>query len=87
MDFQDFLRERLKKQFSRQLFKMIPIDLHECLKKILCLKFNEEPPYDYILYCLNLCFEKVVNARIPIGPPSNHLQMSIQAVQSNDSVS
>jgi len=52
---------------------MIPIDLNECLKKILCLKFNEEPPYDYILYCLNLCFEKVVNARIPIGPPSNDL--------------
>jgi len=49
MDFQDFLRERLQKQFTRQLFKMIPVDLHECLKKILCLKFHEEPPYDFIL--------------------------------------
>jgi len=73
MDFQDFLRERLQKQYTRQLFMMIPIDLHECLKKILCLKFHEEPPYDYILKSLQNCFEKAIHARIPKCPPSNSI--------------
>ena len=62
--------ERMKKQYSLQLFKMVPKDMHDCLKQVLCLKFEMEPPYDYILHCLNLCFEKLIRDREPVCPPS-----------------
>ena len=42
---------------------MIPVELHEVFKTCICLKFQEEPPYDELLECLQVCFEKAVNAR------------------------
>ena len=52
---------------------MIPIDLYDCLKKILCLNFGDVPPYDYILKSLEICFEKAVNANTPKCPPSMNI--------------
>ena len=52
MQFSDFLRHRLKRYYSRELFTKIPENLQVCLKRVMCIKFNEEPPYDQILQCL-----------------------------------
>ena len=70
MDFQDYLQKRLQKTYTRQLFSMVPRDLHNCLKKVLMLAFDQEPPYDYILDQLQKCFDQAVNMSMPIGPPS-----------------
>lgn len=70
MQFSDYLLERLKKKYTLELFKTLPQDLHNCLKRVLCLKFDGEPPYDHILQCLDLCYEKAVKANSPICPPS-----------------
>ena len=40
----------------------------DCLKQVLCLKFESEPPYDYIFSCLNLCLEKVLQDDEPNRP-------------------
>ena len=50
---------------------MIPNDLYDCLKKVLCLKFDQEPPYDYILENLQNCFMKANVALTPQAPPSS----------------
>ena len=34
---------------TKQLFKMIPAHLEECLKYVLLLNFDEEPKYDYLI--------------------------------------
>ena len=70
LDFQDYLQKRLQKTYTRQLFSMIPQDLNMCLKRVLMLAFDQEPPYDYILSSLQHCFEKAVAMNTPIGPPS-----------------
>ena len=49
---------------------MIPPDLFECLKKVFCMNFSDEPPYDYIMKSLQHCFEKALNATVPKCPPS-----------------
>ena len=49
--FQDLLKERLKRHYSCQLFKMVPNNLQECLKSVLCLKYEDTPNYDHILNC------------------------------------
>ena len=74
MDFQDFLRERLQKQYTHQLFKMIPVDLHNCLKKVITMRFTDEPPYERIDKCLQVCFEKSILASIPKSPISSGMQ-------------
>ena len=71
MKFSDFLLERLQKKYTRKLFQMIPNDLYDCLKKVLCLKFDQEPPYDYILKNLQNCFMKANRALTPQAPPSS----------------
>ena len=70
MDFQDYLQKRMQKTYTRQLFTMIPQDLHTCLKRVLMLQFDEEPPYDDILNTLQSFFEKSVALKTPSGPPS-----------------
>ena len=37
---------------------MTPIELKDCVRRNLRLKFKEEPPYDDILNCLNRCYEE-----------------------------
>ena len=55
-DFLSTLQERFKTTLVRKLFKMVPPDLVGCLKKVLCLRYDEEPPYDYLLACLESSF-------------------------------
>ena len=50
---------------------MIPLDLQKCLQKVMNIKFDQEPPYEYILDCLQICFEKSLRACMPQAPPSN----------------
>ena len=53
MSFSDYLRERLKKKYyTFEQFKL-PNDLHDCLKLVLRLKFDSEPPYKHILQYIN----------------------------------
>eukprot|EP00353_Schmidingerella_taraikaensis_P010003 CAMPEP_0185569004 /NCGR_PEP_ID=MMETSP0434-20130131/1771_1 /TAXON_ID=626734 ORGANISM="Favella taraikaensis, Strain Fe Narragansett Bay" /NCGR_SAMPLE_ID=MMETSP0434 /ASSEMBLY_ACC=CAM_ASM_000379 /LENGTH=396 /DNA_ID=CAMNT_0028183663 /DNA_START=258 /DNA_END=1450 /DNA_ORIENTATION=+ len=68
--FGDFLRERLKKKYSVRLLQMVPAHLQPICKRVLCLNFEEEPPYDAILKCLQECFEMAVVASQPVCPPS-----------------
>ena len=49
---------------------MIPSDIHQCLKKVFLLRFNEEPNYEEIITNLTNCFQKVVQAETPKCPPS-----------------
>ena len=47
---------------------MIPQSLQVCLKKVATVRFDQEPPYDYILNCLQGCFEQSIKATLPIYP-------------------
>ena len=51
------------------LFEMTPEGLKDCLLKALCTKFDEEPPYDDILDCLNDCFIKSQQPSSSASPP------------------
>ena len=44
--------ERLQKTYTKQLFMMLPKELHKVLKKSLLSKFDAEPFYDEILASL-----------------------------------
>ena len=70
MRLKDFLFERLKRKYTEQLIKMLPKDMHDCLRQVLQLGFETEPPYEYVLCCLNLCFEKLIRDTEPSCPPS-----------------
>ena len=48
-DFDDFLNQRLDIEYTKKVFKLIPRSLRQPLKKILTLKFEETPPYDYLI--------------------------------------
>ena len=78
------LRKRLQKNYTRQLFTMVPKEFQDCLKKVLMLNFDEEPPYDYILNCLQRCFENSLQANAPIGPPSSQSCSGAAQKQNND---
>ena len=68
MSLSDYLRERLKKKYyTFEQFKL-PKDLHDCLKLVLRLRFDSEPPYKYILQCINQCYKKAVSASTPTCP-------------------
>ena len=71
MIFRDFLAERLKKKYTRQLFKMIPSEMCDCLKKVFMMGFDEEPPYDEILKCLQTCFEESLRTDSPSAALKN----------------
>ena len=43
---------RFKRESIVQIFNMIPKNIQNCLKKVICLRYDEEPPYDWILQCL-----------------------------------
>lgn len=70
MSFSDLLKERLLKQYTRELFKMLPLDLHDSLKKVLCMRFDQEPPYEQIIDGLEKCFKRAVISCEPQCPPS-----------------
>ncbi len=52
MSFTELLLERTKKKYIRKLYKMCPVELHECLSMVLNMSYEQEPPYDDILRCL-----------------------------------
>lgn len=60
MHFNDFLQHRMNKTYTHQLFDMVPVEMRLCLMKTLCLKFDQEPPYDLILESLMTCHKKAV---------------------------
>ena len=70
-NFRDYLAERLKKTYTRQLFKMIPNEMRDCLKKVFMMRFDEEPPYDEILKCLQTCFEESLRTDSPSAAVKN----------------
>ena len=47
--FKQMVIQRLQLKVTKQLFKMIPTQLEECLKYVLLLNFEEEPKYDYLI--------------------------------------
>jgi hypothetical protein len=47
--FKQMVIQRLQLKVTKQLFKMIPTHLEECLKYVLLLNFEEEPKYDYLI--------------------------------------
>jgi hypothetical protein len=47
--FKQMVIQRLQLKVTKQLFKMIPTQLEECLKYLLLLNFEEEPKYDYLI--------------------------------------
>lgn len=53
------LQERQKKKYTLQLFKMIPNRLHSLLKEVLCLDFDQEPPYSRLISALSSCLVEV----------------------------
>ena len=55
-NFTDLIKERLRQKYSIQLIKQVPSDLHAIVKKTLCLGFKDDPPYDELLNCLQVCF-------------------------------
>lgn len=63
-DFDDFLRERLELQYTKQVFRMTPKSLRHMLKKIFTLQFTAEPPYDWIIQTLT----KQLKEEIKCGP-------------------
>ena len=60
MQFNDFLQHRMNKTYTHQLFDIVPVEMRLCLMKTLCLKFDQEPPYDLILESLMTCHKKAV---------------------------
>ena len=67
--------ERLKPAYTMQFMQMVPPELQECAKRLLCLQFDEEPPYDYFIECLQQSFEKQLKDKRPNGPPSNSMRV------------
>ena len=69
----DYLRERLNKKYTRALFKMVPRDMSACLKTVLCMRFDERPPYELIELALRSCFKRALLTQEPKAPPSHNL--------------
>ena len=55
---------------------MIPESLKKCLKRVMCLRFDEDPPYDFILECLYESFCESLAQLQPGAPPSSVSGMS-----------
>ena len=53
----DILKKKTQKKYMRQLFQSCPFDLQQCLMETLSIEFDQEPPYDRILKCLDDCFQ------------------------------
>ena len=70
------MRERLRKKYSTELVSMIPESLKKCLKRVMCLRFDEDPPYDFILESLYDCFCESIAQLQPGAPPSSVSAMS-----------
>jgi len=51
-EFLKMLNERTKACYTRQLVAITPKSMRNCVKRVLGLGYEEEPPYDYILECL-----------------------------------
>ena len=68
--FIDLINERLKRKYSCQLMKQVPKDLFSIVRRTLCLSFSDEPPYDEMIRCLHLCFQKAIEASSPRCLPS-----------------
>ena len=51
------LMERTQSCMQVALLNMVPIQLQKCLQRVLYLRFQEAPPYDYIVQSLKECFE------------------------------
>ena len=49
VEFKDILKKRLDIEFTKRLFQLVPLDLHDTLKYVLTLKFEEEPDYDRVI--------------------------------------
>ena len=41
----------------KEVRKWAPAQISQCFKKVLMLKYDERPPYNYILNNLEQCFE------------------------------
>ena len=52
-EFKDFLKERQKIEYTKQLFDIVPKSLRSIIKTVLTLTFEEDPPYDKIYDKLN----------------------------------
>lgn len=44
-DFKDFLKERQKIEYTKELFDIVPKSLRSIIKTVLTLNFEEDPPY------------------------------------------
>ena len=64
VEFKDILKKRIDIEFTKRLFKLVPLDLHETLKYVLTLKFEEEPDYDRVM--------KDLNANLAKDPKGKH---------------
>jgi hypothetical protein len=45
----EYLTERLKFEYTQELFEMVPKSLRGIIKKIFMLSFEEEPPYGKLI--------------------------------------
>ena len=48
-ELKDYLKERQKLEYTKDLFSIVPKPLKNMVKSILTLDFEEEPPYNYII--------------------------------------
>ena len=85
MDFKAVLRERLEIEYTKRLFAMIPSkhklftrieELIHTFKKVLTLKFEEQPDYERIIRSLNKCL-KNYQAAAPSVPAQFEWNVSI----------
>ena len=51
-------------KYTKEVFKIVPKDLREMLKRIFTLQFQDEPPYDYIIKSITSEIQK----EIKLGP-------------------
>ena len=58
---ESWLERRQQRDYYIKLYKMMPRSLKKCYERIMCIAYNEEPPYDYIISSLNRCYEDAVH--------------------------
>jgi DNA topoisomerase VI subunit B len=67
-ELKDYLRERQKLEYTKELFNIVPKPLKNMVKSILTLEFEEEPPYDYIIEKIK---EQILNLKEESTEPHN----------------
>ena len=82
LSFTQLLLERTREKYIQQLYKMCPVELLECLSMVLNMSYEQEPPYDDILRCLQSCFDKAVQASQPSCLPSRAKKTAFDPVNS-----